>query len=252
MLLSLGGLPLPASWKDLAARRTAAARITFTCRPEDEGVIAPPVPAKTVMPDWFKRTKPVDPEHLTATNNGLTIKRCMPFLDALTTGWIIPLAATVRLVVRDGGRTVDAGWEFDRTMVSGHGAHQVPNHPNAPRPPMKFHNHWTVATPPGWSCLFVPPLNRPHPHFEVLAGIVDTDTYRSEIHFPFFATGDEGTYVIERGTPLVQVIPFRRDSAMIDGEVRAARPDEAAVREKILRATGAGEGWYRKEARAAR
>ncbi len=48
----------------------------------------------------------------------LTIKRCMPFLDALQVGWILPLAATVRLEVKDGGQTVDAGWEFDKVMVS--------------------------------------------------------------------------------------------------------------------------------------
>ena len=80
------------------------------------------VPAKTVLPDWFRKLPAVDKQHASATNNGLTIKRCMPFLDALTTGWILPLAATVRLEIKDDGRTVDAGWEFDRPMVSNHGA----------------------------------------------------------------------------------------------------------------------------------
>ena len=31
---------------------------------------------------------------LRATNDGVTVKRCLPFLDAMTTGWIIPLAST--------------------------------------------------------------------------------------------------------------------------------------------------------------
>ena len=62
------------------------ASIRFLCKPEDHGVIAEPVPAKTVLPDWFRKLPAVDKQHASATNNGLTVKRCMPFLDAMTIG----------------------------------------------------------------------------------------------------------------------------------------------------------------------
>lgn len=230
----------------------APGTIRFLCRPEDHGVIAPPVPAKTVLPDWFRKLPPVDTQHRSVTNNGLTIKRCMPFLDAMTAGWILPLAATVRLEISDGGRTVNAGWEFDRTMVSNHGAHQVVGNPKEPVPPCKFHNYWSIRTPPGWSCLFVPPVNRPGQPFECVAGLVDTDTYTAEIHFPFFATAPDGLHVIEMGTPLVQVIPIRREGPALDADIRAESASEAMERDAIHRRTLAGEGWYRKWARAAR
>jgi hypothetical protein len=158
----------------------------------------------------------------------------------------------VRLEVRDDGRTVEAGWELDRVMVSPHGPHQVAGNPNEPLPPCKFHNYWTIRTPPGWSCLFVPPLNRPNPTFEVLAGIVDTDTYVSLIHFPFFASAQDGLYVVEKGTPMVQVLPFRRADAQIEAVVRTETEEEADVRDKTFRNTIAADGWYRKEARAPR
>src|ERR687896_237133 len=96
--------------------------IEFLCELEDRGVIAEPVPAKTVQPAWFKKLPGIDRDALTATNNGLTVKRCVPFLDAMTLGWIVPLAATVRLEISDDGKTVSAGWEFDRQMVSHHNA----------------------------------------------------------------------------------------------------------------------------------
>ena len=227
-------------------------QIEFLCLPEDKGVIAEPVPAKACLPEWFRRIPAVDKDHLTASNNGLTVKRCMPFLDALSLGWIMPLAATVRLEIKDGGRTVNAGWEFDREMVSYHGPQQVAGNPREPRHPCKFHNHWTIRTPPGWSCLFVPPLNRPHPVFEVLAGVVDTDRYRSPVHFPFFATAADGVHVIEKGTPLVQVIPFQRADAQIAGLIRAETEEEGEIREKIFRSTLAGDAWYRKQARGDR
>jgi hypothetical protein len=230
----------------------AAGTITFACAPEDKGVIAPPVPARSVLPDWFRRLPAVDRAQLSASDNGLTVKRCMPFLDALSTGWILPLAATVRLEVKDGGRTVSAGWEFDKVMVSNHTPYQVAGNPREPRPPCKFHNYWTIRTPPGWSCLFVPPLNRPSPLFECLSGVVDTDSYPTLIHFPFMATAPDGVHCLPKGTPLVQVIPFRRADAALAGVVREETPEEGRARERGLRSTQAEDGWYRREIRAAR
>lgn len=232
--------------------RRPPATIAFTCAPEDAGVIAPPVPAKAYLPDWFRKLPAVDPERAGRDDTGLTVKRCMPFLDAMTTGWILPLAATVRLEIAENGARVDASWDFDRTMVSNHGMHQVRGNPMGHRPPCKFHNYWTITTPPGWSCLFVDPLNRPNPVFRVAAGIVDTDSYRAPVHFPFFATGPDGVHVIEKGSPLVQVIPFRRDATEIAAEIRPERPDEAAERQRIHRSTLAATGWYRAAARARR
>ncbi|API57261.1 DUF6065 family protein [Rhizobium leguminosarum] len=227
-------------------------RLTFLCRKEDEGVIPAPVRAKTALPDWFRRLPAVDEAHVSSNNSGLTVKRCMPFLDAMATGWVIGLAASVRMEIADDGKTVDCGWDFDRTLVSNHASHQVAGNPREPLPPCKFHNYWTIRTPPGWSCLFVPPLNRPNGVFEVVAGVVDTDTYQSEIHFPFFATGEDGLHVLERGTPIVQVIPFRRDASDLDADIRTENPEEGTIRKTILRKTLASDGWYRRFARAQR
>jgi hypothetical protein len=226
--------------------------IEFLCRPEDQGVIAEPVRATKVLPAWFKQLPGINKPHVTATNDGLTVKRCMPFLDAMSTGWILPLAASVRLEIRDDGATVTGGWNFDREMVSDHGPGQVAGNPYEPRPPMKFHNYWTIRTAKGWSCLFLPPLNRLDAVVEVFSGVVDTDTYTAPINFPFVATAADGVYTLEKGMPLVQVIPFRRQDAAIGGSVRAETPTEGDERIRIGRSTQAGAGWYRRNARASR
>jgi hypothetical protein len=231
---------------------TSAGEIEFLCRPEDKGVIAEPYPARDNLPTWFRKIPAVDKDVLSPTNNGITVKRCMPFFDALSIGWILPIATTVRLEIKDEGRTVNAGWEFDRDMVSNHAPFQVAGHPASPRPPGKMHNYWTIRTPPGWSCLFVPPLNRDNGVLEVLSGVVDTDEYASLIHFPFFAKGADGIYTLEKGTPLVQVIPFNRQTIHVAAAVRAEQPEEADTRKRILRNTKAGDGWYRRVARAKR
>jgi hypothetical protein len=48
--------------------------------------------------------------------------------------------------------------------------------------------------------------------FSILPGIVDTDSYFAPVNFPFYLHdwGYEGT--IPAGTPLAQVIPFKRDN----------------------------------------
>jgi hypothetical protein len=232
--------------------RRKAPAIEFVCQPADKGVIAEPYPAKGYLPAWFKKLPPVDERELGVTSRAQTIKRCMPFLDAMTAGWIIPLAANVRVEVRDGGTAVGYGWDFDRTMVSNHDGYQIDGHPLRPRPPIKLHNYWSIRTPPGWSCLFVPPLNRAHPALEVLAGVVDTDRYHEFVNFPCLVTGADGLHSFGKGMPLVQVIPFERAGTYVQAVVRTETEAEATERAAHSRNLGAGEGWYRTAARAAR
>lgn len=224
--------------------------IEFLCAKEDLGVIAEPRPAKEIMPDWWKKLPAVDTSALSPHNNGQTVKRCMPFLDAMTLGYILPLAATVRIEVSENGQRLDAGWDFDRPMLTFHGKQQVAGHHQLPRPPAKFHNYWNIRTPKGWSCLFVPLINRENAMFEIAAGVVDTDTYHSLIHFPFFPTAPDGRYTLERNLPMVQVIPFKRAEGR--AVIRAETSEEEAVRTKILRQTQVSDGWYRLHARAKR
>ena len=98
----------------------------------------------------------------------------------------------------------------------------------------------------------MPPLNRAHPAIEILAGVVDTDSYHVPDQLSLHRHRADGLYTLEKGMPLVQVIPFRRDDAAVAAEIRAATPDELARSENIRRATHASEGWYRLFARAGR
>ena len=230
--------------------RFTSGQIEFLCAAEDKGVIAEPRPAKEFLPAWWRKLSPVSQDRVSANNSGLTIKRCMPVLDAMSLGWVLPLAATVRLEITDDGKRLDAGWDFDRTMVSFHAPEQVEGHPRLPRPPAKFHNYWTIRTPKGWSCLFAPLLNGPNDVVEIVSGVVDTDRYHAQIHFPFFPTAPDGRYTLEKNYPLVQVIPFKR--AALKASVRAETEQDALAREQILRSTQAGDGWYRDQIRAKR
>jgi hypothetical protein len=75
---------------------------------------------------------------------------------------------------------------------------------------IKFNNPWAIKTPPGYSCLFIQPSMRDDLPFKVVPGVVDTDKFPSPVNFPvFFKKGFTG--MIEMGTPIVQIIPFKRE-----------------------------------------
>ena len=79
----------------------------------------------------------------------------------------------------------------------------------------KIVNPWKIKTPKGYSCLFVPPLNNSDDRFSIISGIVDTDTFPNEINFPIVINGDKYPILettIKKGTPYVQIIPFKRDN----------------------------------------
>ena len=73
---------------------------------------------------------------------------------------------------------------------------------------------WSPELPSGWSMLYTQPMNRPELPFFVPSGIIDCDkfvTSSSKTALPFYLKKSfSGTLPI--GTPIVQMIPIKRDS----------------------------------------
>ena len=103
--------------------------------------------------------------------------------------------------------------------VDAHSLNQVEGSPliekNKNLPFYKIVNPWKIKTPKGYSCLFVSPLNNADDRFSIIPGIVDTDNHPLEINFPIVINGDKYPILettIKKGTPYVQIIPFKKDS----------------------------------------
>ena len=171
-----------------------------------------PVPASKSLPNWYKDSPEYTNNQRVIVNGNTphTIKKCIPVFDALTAGYIIPTYVDVQVTQRD----VLPYYEWpSQSAISFHPIEQAPTHPGingAPFP--KWSNPWAISTPPGYSCLFIPPMHNPNGIFTVLPGIVDTDTYNSPVNFPFTLDDVKWEGIIPAGTPMVQVIPFKRDS----------------------------------------
>lgn len=164
--------------------------------------IPKPIPASKSVPKWYRKMPGV-------IDSVMTVKKCVPFLDAMTSGYIVTLSADVTWNKENK--------EFDSdsvvSLTSLHSDSQVEHVEISkeydPRP-HKWNSQWFIKTPRGYSTLFVHPLNRLDLPFYAFSGVVDTDRNPTTVNFPFVLKKDfEGT--IKAGTPIIQAIPFKRD-----------------------------------------
>ena len=138
-----------------------------------------------------------------------TIKRCIPVLDAITSGYIIVSPCDIYVSLKDGEPSYNSAIP---NFIRFHPRKQGYLHPNANDFQFpKWTNPWAIKTPAGYSCLFIPPMHNPNKWFTILEGVVDTDTYSSNVNFPFVLKNPTEEFMIPAGTPIAQVIPFKRD-----------------------------------------
>jgi hypothetical protein len=185
--------------------------IKFTNTTKDVDILEPK-PASMFLPDWYKNTESYINGEKKPLGDGITsgtIKRCMPVFDAMTAGYIITSLADVFVSQKEGLPWFE--WA-DLGLISFHPIEQAPEHPakngfNYP----KWMNYWAIKTPKGYSTLFIPPVHR-ESVFTIFEGIVDTDVYTSPVNFPFTLNDPNFQGLIPAGTPIAQVIPFKRES----------------------------------------
>jgi hypothetical protein len=190
---------------------------------QDFDLVHIPKPAIQALPEWFKQMKPFtggDTKHrLENGNKNVTIKWCNPFGDALGAGYFIFLENAVS-VQKKGGESLFEWLSGGKEVISMHNKIQIDEKTVAAgynKQPFKFHNYWGIKLPPGYSAIFTHPINRTELPFFTLTGVVDVDDYNNPVNFPFFIRDDfEG--VIEAGTPIAQIIPFKREAWKMEVE----------------------------------
>ncbi|KRB52556.1 MAG: hypothetical protein IV099_11935 [Phenylobacterium sp.] len=228
--------------------------LTFRCPRELEGLLAPPIPAVQGLPAWLK-AMPNQAFSTAVFTDDDTVKRCPPFVDAMTSGFLIPLICDVR--VENGEFTWEndlppgGGVGFPRSPIGFHDASQVTGTPlfDADRFLIKFHNLWTIEAPPGYSLLFTHPVNRPDLPFTTLTGLVDSDTFHDAwVHFPAHWHDEGFSGVLPKGTPVAQCFPVKRESWSVRTAVFTEEETQQA--HEVLEAMGRERGVYRRRFRA--
>lgn len=173
-----------------------------------------PKPAYTCIPDWYKNLESYMGGEKQPNGEGstsATIKRCMPVFDAITAGYILFTPVDVWISQRDG----EPWYEWPSYgPIQFHPVEQAPTHPNRNGHKTsypKWINPWAIKTEPGYSVMFVQPFHR-ESIFNILPAVVDTDQYDSPVNFPFVLNDVTYKGIIPAGTPMAQVIPFKRES----------------------------------------
>jgi hypothetical protein len=167
------------------------------------GEIPRPYPASRHTPEWFK-TMPAE------LNDFPTLKRCGPFVEAMTAGYIIPAPGNARFTKNDD--------DLIRVECDTHnyvGLHHPDEYAGSSfegKTILKFANPWIIVTDPDVVCFISAPIN----HFDLpllpIAGIVETGYFYRQVALPVISLLERGiVYELRRGAPMMQVIPFRRD-----------------------------------------
>ncbi|MFQ5772929.1 MAG: hypothetical protein ACE5GS_00275 [Kiloniellaceae bacterium] len=229
-------------------------QVTFRCLPELEPILPKPIPARRGLPEWLKRM-PMSAPAGEFEGTVKTVKRCSPFVDAMSAGFLMPLPCDLHYA--------EGCFEWDwrelppalprhtpRSPLSFHVNAQLIETPlyEADAFAIKFNNLWTIETEPGVALLVTHPINRPDLPFRALTGLVDTDRYTDNyVHFPALWVERGFAGVVPKGTPVAQCIPVPRGAlevafAPLDAQAQARL---AEAQKQVVTPEGAYKRRYR-------
>jgi hypothetical protein len=178
-------------------------KITFIPGTKDiEDVVMFPQPAKNFIPNWYKDIK--------AGKEFSNVKKCIPFLDSMSSGYIQMTWCDIDIVDEEDGLKVI--FDSKVPLFSYREISHMPVDNSFYNIEFVWQRPWSTFLPDGYSALVVHPLNRVDLPFITLSGIVDFDkSIHAQIgNIPFYIKrGFTGT--IPAGTPMFQIIPIKRE-----------------------------------------
>ena len=186
-----------------------------------------PVLAKSCSPDWWKKMKVFQHDRGKRIQ---TIRACPAMDDWLKSGWYILANRDMEVVVQNGYTYTQEHPYTNEKYDEVKGKRQSmasPSHPaqqfghsfsylgeDGPvKDAFKMRNAWNIITPPGYSCFYLDPFLFQNNHFATWQGVIDTDDFnvnQDNSQIIFYPKVDY-SFVIPEGTPLVQIIPFKRE-----------------------------------------
>lgn len=180
----------------------------------EENSILNPQPAKKVVPKWFSESSRYwFPEN----KDILSFKACPALVDAFLSGYVFKTPCD--LYFYKDSVPDDSNVTYNINVLKEPGYDDFcaprPDMPGFPKPSgfdKHFHwfPNWMPGLEPGYSALYVHPLNRFDLPFITVSGIIDNDKMNTPGLMPFYLKeGFEG--LIPKGTPFIQIIPFKRE-----------------------------------------
>lgn len=177
-------------------------------------------PASENIPEWYKTSHSYigDLKDKTRLHERMTMKKCIPILDLLSSGINLYLPFTIFVEGKYPERVVYCNnSENIPASISHHDEQQVQNFPlpkSFDRHPYKINFPYVIETPKGYSSLYIQPQNELYDKLFFPRALVNTDNYSNQVNFPFFVAKDfEGT--IEAETHFLTVMFVKREKEEI-------------------------------------
>jgi hypothetical protein len=183
-----------------------------------EKVFPKPTPVQSEIPGWWKDQESYLNNDQNVHNGTmlLTVKKCQAVFDSMSFGYYLkcPMDISIdatgsKLVVQITNDMLGA----QQHIISNHLKEQILKYPIPDyfhEDVLRIHPMWLVKTEEGYSSLFISPMHGDKSPIKAIPGIIDTDKYPSDGFFSFFVEkGFKG--IIKQGTPISQVIPFKRE-----------------------------------------
>jgi hypothetical protein len=176
-------------------------------------------PAKNYIPDWYKDIKGYNKNNLKIKKENnrieLNLKSCMPFFDPFNIGYIVELAQDIYVEIEDGSPKIIWRGVPDPLSAREVGENIIPIPHGYSDTHFTWKNPYILNAKKGYSAIVTHPFNRHDLPFITLTGIMDIEVLVGNGNIPFFIKkGFEG--LIPRGTPILQIIPFKRESWKIN------------------------------------
>ena len=179
-----------------------------------------PKPAREAMPEWYKKAPSFLTQKPEINENGKAnkaLKLCQPFMDAMSSGYIQESWQDIeiqRTVLDTGQVQIKYVYVEEPEIMSFREHASVPVGDEFYPIEFTFHPVWVPELPKGWSMMYMTPQNRVDLPFQFLSGIVDNDKFtqsEERSNIPFYIK-KSFSGVIPKGTPLLQMIPVKREN----------------------------------------
>jgi len=164
--------------------------------------------SKSYIPKWYKDLSEYNGPNIWTDKS---IKFCVPFLDSLMNGYMIPLQVDVHVQQVNGLPKFTWGnGDLPIIDIRRDTDAFIPVPPGYSTVKPTWQIPLALELPKGYSMLLTHPLNRFDLPFITLSAIID-DFKLPSGSLPFMIKeGFEG--LIEAGTPIAQIIPFKREN----------------------------------------
>lgn len=167
----------------------------------------PVLPANKYLPSQWKSLP-------RCCNSVKTAKSCPGISDWLTMGYIIPAWTDFEITQKDN-KIISATAMNNKMFLGSHSSVQnldLFSHKSHLSDTIKLPCEWRIKTSKGWSIQIVPLWYFQHQPWETLPGVIHSDNHSTQVNINMILTSCEENITVSAGTPLVQIIPYKRES----------------------------------------